>query len=85
MAKKLTNFLIALSADTKTRDKFRSSTKRAQLLEQYDLTGHPALQEGATADDVRDAVAAESGVQQVEYWISVDGTLIPNTEYDEQA
>jgi hypothetical protein len=83
MAKKLTNFLILLSADSKTRDKFRN--KRAQLLEQYDLTGHPALQPGATVDQVIAAVEAESGVAQVEFWIGVDGVPVPNDRYDENA
>ena len=85
MAKKLTNFLIVLSADGKTRDKFRNSAKRAQLLEQYDLTGHPALQPGATVDQVIAAVEAETGVTQVEFWIGVDGVPVPNDRYDENA
>ena len=85
MAKKLTNFLIALSADPKTRDKYRNSAKRAQLLEQYDLTGHPALQPGATVDQVKAAVEAETGLAQVEFWIGVDGVPVPNPDYDQDA
>jgi hypothetical protein len=85
MAKKLTNFLIALSADTKTRDKYRDPAKRAKLLQQWDLTNEPALQPGATAEDVRAAVVAETGLDQVEFWISVDGTPVPNPDYDDGA
>ena len=85
MPKKLTNFLIALSADSKTRDKYRNAAKRADLLEQYDLTGHPALQPGATTAQIKAAVEAETGLKQVEFWISVDGAPVPNPDYDETA
>ena len=85
MPKKLTNFLIALSADNKTRNKYRNPAKRADLLAQYDLTGHPALQEGATTAQLKAAVEAETGLKQVELWISVDGTAIPNPDYDPDA
>lgn len=83
--KELTTFLIALSDSVKLRDKFRDPEKRARLLEQWDLTGHPALQEGATIDEIRDAVEAESGLKQVEWWIRVAGAPLLNEEYDPNA
>jgi hypothetical protein len=86
MARKdLTTFLIALSDSVKLRDKFRDPVKRARLLEQWDLVGHPALQEGVTVAEIRDAVAAESGVEQVEWWIRVAAAPELNEEYDPDA
>jgi hypothetical protein len=80
MAKKWTNFLIALSADAKTRDKYRDSTKKAQLFQQYDITD-PSLLEPGREQDLEDAVAAEGGLKQVEWWIRSAG-VEANSEYD---
>jgi hypothetical protein len=86
MAKKLTNFLIALNDSMKLRDKYRDPVKRAKLLEQWDLEGEPALQEGASFDDIASAVARESGSKQVDLWIRSAGTgpleTERNPEYD---
>lgn len=83
--KDLTTFLIALSDSVKLRDKFRDPAKRARLLETWDLTDHPALRDGATVPEIRDAVAAESGVAQVEWWIRTAGAPELNEEYDPDA
>lgn len=80
--KDLTTFLIALNDSIKLRDKYRDPEKRAHLLEQWGLSEHPALQEDATLDVMRDAVAAESGVKQVDLWILVDQAPERNPEYD---
>jgi hypothetical protein len=86
MARKdLTTFLIALSDSVKLRDKFRDPAKRGRLLETWDLSNHPALQEGATVEEIRAAVVAESGLAQVEWWISAAGTPELNEEYDPDA
>ena len=85
MAKKLTNFLIALNDSVKLRDKYRDPEKRAKLLQQWDLTDEPALQEGATFDDLKIAVAAESGSKQVDLWIRSAGVELQtqdNPEYN---
>jgi hypothetical protein len=85
MAKKLTNFLIALNDSAKLRDKYRDPQKRARLLEQWDLTDEPALQEGATFEDIQTAVAAESGSNQVDLWIRSAGADLQtqaNPEYN---
>ena len=47
MAKKLTNFLIALNDSIKLRDKYRDPNKRERLLEQWDLEDDAAAQPGA--------------------------------------
>ena len=73
MAKKLTNFLIALNDSVKLRDKYRDPVKRAQLLKQWDLEGEDALRDGATFQDLKDAVALESGTKQVDLWIRSAG------------
>ena len=86
MARKdLTTFLIALSDSVKLRDKFRDPAKRGRLLETWDLTDHPALQEGATVEEIRAAVVAESGLAQVEWWISAADAPVLNEEYDPDA
>jgi hypothetical protein len=85
MAKKLTNFLIALNDSIKMRDKYRDSAKRAKLLEQWDLTDEPALQEDATLDELIAAVEAESGLKQVDLWIRTAGRTDRNPEYDPNA
>jgi hypothetical protein len=85
MAKTVTSFLLALSDSRKMRDKYRNPDKRRSLLEEWDLEDSPLFQSGATADDFRQAVVAESGLKQVEYWISVDGVPIANPDYDENA
>jgi len=82
MAKKLTNFVRALSSDTVLRDKYRDPAKRGQLLEQWGLEDHPALQEGAPDDAIENAVRAENGTKQVEWWIRSAGAPEFNTEYD---
>jgi hypothetical protein len=83
--KNLTTFLIALSDSIKLRDKFRDPVKRARLLEQWDLTDHPALQEGATIEEIRAAVVDETGLRQVEWWIRVAAAPELNEEYDPDA
>jgi hypothetical protein len=88
MAKKLTNFLIALNDSIKLRDKYRDPDKRERLLRQWDLEDHPALQEGATIADIEEAVAAESGTKQVDLWIRAAGATLDtqqNDEYDPDA
>ena len=86
MAKKLTNFLIALNDSVKLRDKYRDPEKREQLLRQWELEDEPALQEDATFEDLESAVAAESGSKQVDLWIRSAGTgplrTKENPEYD---
>jgi hypothetical protein len=86
MAKKLTNFLIALNDSVKLRDKYRDPQKRARLLEQWELTDEPALQEDATFEAIASAVAAESGSKQVDLWIRASGAgplqTQDNPEYD---
>ena len=81
----MTTFLIALSDSVKLRDKFRDPEKRERLLETWDLSDHPALQEGVTVDDIRDAVVAEGGLKQVEWWIRVAAPPELNEEYDPNA
>jgi hypothetical protein len=83
--KNLTTFLIALSDSIKLRDKFRDPVKRARLLEQWDLSDHPALQEDASVEEIRDAVVAETGLRQVEWWIRAAGAPELNEEYDPDA
>ena len=81
----LTSFLIALSDSAKLRDRYRDPQKRKKLLEDWELADHPALQEGATLDDMQKAVAGESGTQQVENWILVDSDPVSNDSYDPSA
>jgi hypothetical protein len=83
--KDLTTFLIALNDSVKLRDKWRDPEKRAKLLEQWGLSEHPALQEDATIDDLREAVEAESGLKQVDLWIGAAGAPVSNPEYDADA
>jgi len=85
MAKTVTSFLLALSDSRKMRDRYRNPARRRSLLEEWDLEDSPLFQTGATVDDFRDAVIAESGVNQVEWWISVDGAPVANPDYDETA
>jgi hypothetical protein len=80
MAKKWTNLLIALSADSKTRDKYRDTTKRQQLLQQYDISD-PSLLDPGREEDLKAAVVAESGLKQVEWWIRSAG-VEANPDYD---
>jgi hypothetical protein len=83
MHKKWTNFLIALSADSKTRDKFRDTTKKAQLFAQYDITSSDqTLLEAGKEDELRAAVEAEGGLKQVEWWIRSAGMPEANPDYD---
>jgi hypothetical protein len=86
MAKKLTNFLIALNDSVKLRDKYRDPVKRAQLLRQWDLEDEHALRDGATFQDLKDAVAAETGSKQVDLWIRSAGVdpleTQDNPQYD---
>jgi hypothetical protein len=81
----LTSFLIALSDSAKLRDRFRDPEKRQKLLRDWELSDHPALQSGATLDQVRAAVAAEGGETQVEWWILVDSAPTLNDGYDPNA
>ena len=89
MAKKLTNFLIALNDSVKLRDKYREREKRAKLLEQWDLTDADALQEDASFDTIESEVTKETGLKQVDLWIrsTAEGTLETkrNEEYDPSA
>ena len=88
MAKKLTNFLIALNDSIKLRDKYRDPDKRDNLLKQWDLDDHPALQQDATISDIEEAVAAESGTRQVDLWIRAAGATLQtqqNDDYDPAA
>jgi len=86
MAKNLTNFLISLSADPKLRDKFRDTTKRTKLLEQWGLENEPVLQAGATVEQVEAAVVAEGGnPRQVEWWIRSASVPVLNEDYDPTA
>jgi hypothetical protein len=82
MHKKWTNFLMALSAETKLRDRFRDSTKRAKLFEQYDITDPGLLDEGRE-NELKAAVEAENGLKQVEWWIRAAGARVEaNPDYD---
>jgi hypothetical protein len=81
----LTSFLIALSDSAKLRDRYRNPEKRARLLRDWDLDDHPALQSGASLEQMQQAVAAEGGTQQVEVWIGVDSNPVPNPQYDPEA
>jgi hypothetical protein len=86
MAKKLTNFIVTLNDSAKLRDKYRDPEKRAKLLEQWDLTTNPALQEDASFDTIESEVTKETGLKQVDLWIRSTsvGTLETkrNPEYD---
>ena len=84
MAKKWTNFLIALSNSEKARDKYRDSTKKAELFDQYGITDPTLLEEG-NEDELKAAVEAESGLAQVEWWISSSGAPVKNEAYDKHA
>jgi hypothetical protein len=81
----LTSFLIALSDSAKLRDRYRDPEKRAKLLRDWDLADHPALQEGASLEQMQQAVADEGGTYQVENWIGVDSDPVSNPEYDPEA
>jgi hypothetical protein len=83
--KDLTTFLIALNDSIKLRDKYRNPEDRAKLLQQWGLSDHPALQDDATLEVMRDAVAAEEGLKQVDLWILVDQAPERNAEYDPNA
>jgi hypothetical protein len=85
MAKTVTSFLLALSDSRKMRDKYRNPTKRKELLGEWGLADSPLFEPGATEDDFRQAVVQESGLAQVEWWISVDGAPIANPDYDPNA
>jgi len=85
MARKdLTTFLIALNDSVKLRDRWRSPNPedREKLLKQWGLEDEPALQEGGDVDKMREKVAAESGLKQVDLWIRSAGEPISNPEYD---
>jgi hypothetical protein len=84
MAKKLTNFLIALNDSIKLRDKYRNPQKRAKLLEQWELSESQPLQNDSV-EDIREAVTAESGLKQVEWWIRAAGEPVLNPDYDPDA
>jgi hypothetical protein len=85
VAKTLTSFIIALSDSRKMRDKYRDNNKRGNLLDEWDLTHHAALQPGATVEDVRQAVVEEGGVAQVEWWILANQAPVANEDYDPSA
>jgi hypothetical protein len=83
MAKKLTNFLIALNDSIKLRDKWRDPEKREKLLRQWELEDEPALMGDAPFPaKMREAVEAESGLKQVDLWIRSNGQTVENEEYD---
>ena len=83
MAKKWTNFLIALSRDPNARNKYRDDNKRANLFDQYGITD-PTLLDAGREDDLKAAVTAESGLKQVEWWI-LSGVPVANPDYDHNA
>jgi hypothetical protein len=68
----LTEFLIQLSNSAELRERYHSA-ERDSLLREYDLQDHPALQPGATVDEMRAAVAGEPDVGSVpDWWILAD-------------
>ena len=71
---KLTDFLIALSESRDLADRFQDDASRDELLREWDLEGHPALQRGATLQDLQAAAAAEhtGGELQIDNWSLVD-------------
>jgi hypothetical protein len=86
MAKKVTNFLIALNDSIKLRDKWRDPEKRERLLRQWDLEDETALMGDAPfPDKMRDKVQAETGLKQVDLWIRSNGQTEENPEYDPNA
>ncbi len=85
MAKTITSFLLALSDSRKMRDRYRDPNRRSGLLEEWGLADDPLFQPGATEDDFRDRVTAESGVSQVEWWIGAAGVPVQNPDYDANA
>jgi hypothetical protein len=73
----LTEFLIALSNSSELRDRYNDASSRDDLLREWDLERHPALQPGATIEEMRSAVAGEPDVGEVpDWWILVDGDPI---------
>ena len=82
MAKTVTSFLLALSDSRKMRDRYRDPDKRRDLLDEWDLAENPLFQPGATENDFREAVIAEGGLEQVEWWISTADAPIANRDYD---
>ena len=81
----VTSFLIALSDSAKLRDRYRDDEKRAKLLRDWELDEHPAFQDNEPSiDEMKAAVAEESGTEQVETWIGVD-SVEPNPAYDPEA
>jgi len=84
MAKKLTNFLVALNDSIKLRDKYRDPDKHQRLLEQWGLADDPALEGGGDIDLMKAKVEAETGIKQVEWWIRSSGEPELNPEYDDK-
>jgi hypothetical protein len=73
----LTEFLIALSNSSEVRDRYNDDSRREDLLREYDLERHPALQPDATIEEMRSAVAAEPDVGQVpDWWILVNSAPV---------
>jgi len=69
----LTEFLIALSGSDELRERYNDAGRRDELLREWDLQGHPALQPGATIEEMRSAVAGEPEVgAQPDWWILVE-------------
>ena len=70
----LTEFLIALSQSDDLRARYNDDARRDDLLREFDLQGHPALQPGATIEEMQSAVAAEGPVAgaQPDWWILVN-------------
>lgn len=77
----LIDFIIDLGKSKKLRDEFDDDRKRDKLLEKRGLARQPALQPGATVEQVKAAVIAEdpAGVGEIEFWILVGQAPIPNT------
>jgi hypothetical protein len=79
----LTNFLTELSESPELREAFQDERRREQLLEERGLERHPALQPGASLEDVRGAVADEQpgGEAGIEWWILVDSGPVENDSF----
>ena len=84
MAKKLTNFLIALNDSIKLRDKYRDPDKHDKLLEQWGLADDDALAGGGDIDLMKAKVETETGIKQVEWWIRSSGEPVLNEKYDDR-
>lgn len=69
-------FLIALGESPELRAAFDDDGRRADLLREWGVSGHPALRRGASLDEVKNAVAQEDPQAQLEWWILMGRTPI---------